>query len=99
MTHTHPTPSRLRPIALAVAFALAGAAMSPAQAIDFGDQDGFHGTVNTTVTYGVSWRVQDPDRGLIGKANLDPTTSSKTNAQQRESKGRWSVNSDDADQK
>ena len=92
--------SRMRPVATAVALALAGVVLAPAaMAIDFGDQDGFHGTVNTAVSYGVTWRVQDPDRGLIGKANLDPTISSKPNSVQRQSKGRWSVNSDDADLK
>jgi len=91
------SPAARRPIALAVALALAGAL--PAHAVDFGDQDGFHGTVNTTVSYGVAWRVQDPDENLIGKANLDPSVITMSNAQQRAAPGRWSVNTDDGDLK
>lgn len=91
-------PSRVRPIAAAVALALA-TLLPVAQAADFGEQEGFHGTVNTTVTYGVGFRVQSPDEDFIGKANLDPTIPTQTNAQQRAAPGRWSVNSDDGDRK
>lgn len=97
MKNQNTFPSALCPIAAAVALALAG--VMPAQAIEFGEQDGFHGTVNTTVSYGVAWRMQDPDSDFIGKANLNPAIVTMPNAQQRAAPGRWSVNTDDGDLK
>lgn len=92
----------MRPLSVAVALALGGAVL-PAQAFEFGEQDGFHGTVNTTVTYGVSWRVASPDDDLIGKAQFNPAISLPPFAlgspEQRAARGRYSVNGDDADLK
>ncbi|MCR6700468.1 MAG: hypothetical protein NVV68_04585 [Dokdonella sp.] len=55
----HARPAR-NALALATALALAGLA-APAAAISFGNDDGFHGTLNTTLSYGISVRVQDRD--------------------------------------
>ena len=102
--NTHiPTGSRLRrpvhnALALATALALVGFA-SQAQAFQFGDQDGFHGTVNTTLGYGIGWRTQDAADDLIGKAQFNPLVSALglgTQAQ-RDARGRYSVNGDDGD--
>jgi hypothetical protein len=99
--HSKPR-SGLRPIAAAVAFALGAAAIVPAaQAFEFGNQDGLHGTVNTTVTYGVSWRVASQDPDLIGKAQFNPLVGvppfTLGSPEQRAARGRYSVNFDDGD--
>lgn len=93
----------LRPLASAVAVALGAAVILPAQAFEFGEQDGFHGTVNTTVTYGAAWRVASPDDDLIGKVQFNPAISlppfSLGSPEQRAARGRYSVNGDDANLK
>ena len=81
--------------ALGAAIALALAVAAPAHAIEFEFGDGWTGNLDTTVSYGVSMRMQDADRDLIGKANLNPTVFTLSNAAQRGAIGRWSVNSDD----
>jgi len=95
--HTHTVRPLPRGLAIAICLALAGMATQSAHAIEFGDADGLHGTVNTTLTYGVSYRTQDVDKGLIGKAYFNPLVSTLPNAQQRTAPGRWSVNGDDGD--
>lgn len=91
----------LRPLASAVALALGAFVVVPAQAFEFGDQDGFHGNVNTTLTYGAAWRVASPDEDLIGKAQFNPAISQLPlgSQAQRDARGRYSVNGDDADLK
>ena len=66
--------SRLLPrsLSLGIAMALAGMAIQPVHAIEFGDPDGLHGTVNTTVSYGIAYRTQDASNSLIGKAHFNP---------------------------
>lgn len=57
------------PLAMAVAFALLSA---PAvQAFEFGNGE-FTGNLDTTVSLGYSWRTEDRDNNLVGKANLNP---------------------------
>ncbi len=95
--HGMRTPAR-NTLALATALALAGFA-GQAQAFNFGDSDGFYGTVNTTIGYGIGWRTQDPSDDLIGKAHFNPMVSALglgTDAQ-RAARGRYSVNGDDGD--
>ena len=85
-------------LALATALALGGFG-SQVHAFQFGDQDGFHGAVNTTLGYGIGWRTQDADDDLIGKAQFNPLVSALglgTQAQ-RDARGRYSVNGDDGD--
>jgi len=90
-----------RPLAAAVAFALGAFAVVPAQAFEFGDQDGFHGTVNSTLTWGAAWRVASQDDNLIGKAQFNPAIGQLPlgSPEQRAARGRYSVNSDDGDMK
>ena len=57
------------PLAAAVAIGLFAAPM--AQAFDFG-QGELKGSLDTTVSYGISGRLNDPAEGLIGKATLNP---------------------------
>ncbi|MBX3691101.1 DUF1302 domain-containing protein [Dokdonella sp.] len=96
-----PTGRRLRaPVrnALAMATLLAFAGLAgTAQALEFGDQDGFHGSVNTTIGWGMAWRTEDAADDLIGKAQFDPTVSALGlgSAAQRAARGRYSVNGDD----
>ncbi|MEO8672235.1 MAG: DUF1302 domain-containing protein [Tahibacter sp.] len=93
--------SGLRPMAYAVALALGGAVVLPASAFEFGEQDGLHGTVNTTATYGMAWRMSSQDPNLIGKAQFNPLISqppfSLGSPSQRAAIGRYSVNGDDGD--
>ena len=91
----HPALSTL---SLALAFALAGFA-SQAQAFEFGSQDGFNGTVNTTIGYGIGWRTQDASDDLVGKAQFNPLVSALGlgSPNQRLAQGRYSVNGDDGD--
>ena len=93
----------LRPMAVAVAVALSSAVIAPAQAFEFGSSDGFHGTVNSTLTYGAAWRVSSQDDNLIGKAQFNPAISQPPFAlgspSQRAARGRYSVNGDDGDMK
>lgn len=91
---------RPAPRSLTVAIALvlaAGIAPQVAQAFQFGDTNGLSGTVNTTVSYGISYRVSDVNEDLIAKAHWDPTIAFKTPLQQRAAKGAFSANGDDGD--
>lgn len=83
-------------LSLSLAVALAGVA-SQAQAFEFGEQDGFNGTVNTTIGYGIGWRTQDASDDLIGKAQFNPLVSALGLGSdlQRQAQGRYSVNGDD----
>ena len=57
------------PLAMAVAFALLSA---PAvQAFEFSNGE-LTGNLDTTVSLGYSWRTEDRDPDLIGKANFNP---------------------------
>jgi len=103
MTINHNTTvrSRLLPrgLSAAIAVALTGFAFAPAHAIEFGDPDAWHGTVNTTLSYGAAYRTQDASSSLIGKAYFDPTIGAQPlgGSAQRAARGRWSVNGDDGD--
>lgn len=86
-------------LSTAIALALAGAA-SGAAALDFTSGE-WSGSLDTTVSYGVSVRAEDPNDTTVGKANLNPLFPllGLTNPQQRAAPGRWSVNGDDANLK
>ena len=84
-------------LAAAITLVLAGFAATPAQALEFGSADGLHGTLNTTLSYGVSIRTSDPSSDQIAKAYYDPTIGSQPNPQQRAAKGAFSANHDDGD--
>ena len=92
--------SRMRSPALStLSVALAMAFAGQAQALEFGDQDGFNAVINTTIGYGIGWRTQDASDDLIGKAQFDPTVFSLGlgTQDQRDAPGRYSVNGDDGD--
>lgn len=58
------------PLALAVAFALLSAPV--VQAFEF-EKGELTGSIDTTVSLGYSWRTEDRDPNLVGKANFNPT--------------------------
>ena len=82
---------------MAITVALAGYAAAPAQAFEFGESDGLHGTVNTTLSYGVDVRVADPSDQIVAKSYYNPLVGLLPNAQQRAAKGAFSANVDDGD--
>jgi hypothetical protein len=86
-------------LSTAIALALAASAGS-VQALEFSNGE-WSGSLDTTVSYGVSVRAEDPYESNTGKANLNPLFPllGLTNAQQRAAPGRWSVNGDDANLK
>lgn len=84
-----------RALGASITLALAGFAAAPAYAIEFEFGDGWTGNLDTTISYGVSRRMQDASLSNIGKANLNPLVFTLPNAAQRETAGRWSVNNDD----
>jgi hypothetical protein len=86
-----------RGLAMAITVALAGYATAPAQAFEFGESDGLHGTVNTTLSYGVDVRVADPSDQIVAKSYYNPLVGLLPNAQQRAAKGAFSANADDGD--
>ncbi len=81
-------------IALALMLGFAG----PVHAIEIYNGE-LTGSFDTTISYGATWRAEDPDPENLGKAFYNPATSLLTNAQQRDQLGRWSVNNDDGNQK
>ena len=97
--HTKNSNARIvvRPLALALAAAIAGTLAGTAHAVEFGTEDGWHGSLNTTLSYGVSFRVADQDPDLIAKAHYDPLIGLQSNAAQRAAKGAFSANHDDGD--
>jgi len=95
------------PLALAVAVALAAPA---AHAIEFSRGE-LSGTLDTTLSYGVAVRMQDPADDLIGKAQFNPALVAQISALQAQgryleaqalqvgARGRFSVNRDDGNLK
>jgi hypothetical protein len=109
--HTHVRAGRpmlLRaPMALAVGAALLAGS---AHAAEFSRGD-FTMSIDTTLTYGASSRMEDRNNDLVGKINLDPTLGARVTALQQQNRwaeaqalavsapGRFSVNSDDGNLK
>jgi hypothetical protein len=88
----------VRPLALALAAAIVAGTATQASAFDFGENsEGWHGSLNTTLSYGVDFRVADQDPDLIAKAHYNPLVGLLPNAQQRAAKGAFSANHDDGD--
>lgn len=79
----------------AIALALAVAAPIPTQAFDFDFGNDWSGSWDTSLSYGISQRLDDADPDLLGHAQFNPAIGQLSNAQQRLAPGRWSVNSDD----
>jgi hypothetical protein len=74
--------------------ALMGLIGTNANAIEF-NNDEWSGSFDTTVSYGAQWRAGDLDPENVGKAYHNPLDMLLSNAERRESVGRWSVNGDD----
>jgi len=89
-------PARGLMAAVALMLPLQGA--GPAFAIEFSSGE-LSGNFDTTISYGATWRIDDPDPDNLGKAFHNPTTFLLDNAGQRAQLGRWSVNNDDGNQK
>jgi hypothetical protein len=79
-----------RNILAAAILAIAG---TSAQAIEFNNGE-WSGSFDTTVSYGAAWRASDLDPDNVGKAYFNPLNGFLSNAERRESVGRWSVNND-----
>jgi hypothetical protein len=86
-----------RALPSSIALALVALTASSAQAVEFDFENDWHGTWDTSVSYGVSQRLDDADPDLLGHAQFNPAIGQQTNAQQRLAPGRWSVNTDDGD--
>ncbi|PWB60732.1 MAG: DUF1302 domain-containing protein, partial [Betaproteobacteria bacterium] len=61
--------SEFRPMLKPMALALALAGAGPVAAFQFDTDYGVKGSLDTTVSYGISVRASDPDKGLIGIVN------------------------------
>lgn len=94
MTHLNAKQMRRRTLGTAISLALVGAFAAPAQAVEFSSGN-WSGTLDTTLSYGASMRVQDRDSELIGLANLNHFVSLTPLTDQVNAPGRFSVNSDD----
>lgn len=93
---------------LAAAVTLALVAVAPAHAFEFGNGE-LTGSLDTSLSYGLSFRTQDPATNLIGKAAFNPLLAAQVNALtaqgrfleaqalQIASPGAFSVNGDDGD--
>lgn len=81
-------------LARAMSAVLLGAVAAPAMAFEYSNGD-FRMNVDSTLSYGLSWRVEDQDPSLIGKAQFNPAIFAAPNAAQRAAQGRFSVNTDD----
>ncbi|HEX4482006.1 MAG TPA: DUF1302 domain-containing protein [Rudaea sp.] len=84
-------------LAVAIALALNASVATRAHAIEFGDAEGFHGTWNTTLSYGIAVRTEDPSSDNVAKAYYDPLVGTLPNPEQRAAKGAFSANHDDGD--
>ncbi len=78
----------------AISLALITLVSAPVQAIEFSSGD-WSGTIDTTLSYGASMRVQERDDELIGLANINPLIGTRPLAEQIAAPGRFSVNGDD----
>ncbi|MGD8384806.1 MAG: DUF1302 domain-containing protein [Lysobacterales bacterium] len=73
---------------------LSAMASTSASALDFSSGE-MTGSLDTTISFGATWRATDAKEKFIGKAWFNPTTFLLDNAGQRAAPGRWSVNNDD----
>ncbi|MEM1090893.1 MAG: DUF1302 domain-containing protein [Pseudomonadota bacterium] len=79
---------------LAPAIALAASITTlPAFGFEFSTGE-LQGYLDTTISYGASWRVEDRCRDCVGKAALDPLIGFRPIEEQVAAPGRFSVNND-----
>ena len=92
------TPIKIKPLIAALAASMLCLAGSSVWAKEF-QLGELSGNFDTTISYGASWRMDDPDADNIGKAHYrppyNPGIGAQDNAAQRAALGRFSVNSDD----
>lgn len=69
---------------------------TPVMAVEINNGE-WTGSLDTTVSYGASWRIDDYDPEDVGKAANNPITFLLPNAAARAQTGRFSVNDDDGD--
>ena len=65
-----------------------------ALAIELSSDGEWSGSFDTTISFGMAWRAGDLDPDNVGKAYFDPLNGFLSNAERRDSVGRWSVNND-----
>ena len=80
----------------ALSAALLGATSAPLQAFEFSSGE-WSANLDTTISYGASWRMDDLDPSLVGKQSIvnNPAVFALDKLAQREVTGRWSANGDD----
>ena len=78
----------------ALALAILGTVSPPAQAIEFSSGE-WTGNIDTTISYGASWRLKDYDPSMVGKQANNPLVFTMDKLAQRDVIGRWSANGDD----
>ena len=72
------SPAARRSIGAPLALAIAAALLAPAaQAVEFSIGDAT-ANLDTTLSYGASWRMQEQDDDLIGKARFNPALVAQT---------------------
>ncbi len=101
---THNKQIRLKPLKVAMMIAALGLSSGGIAKTWYKDDLSF--SIDTTISYGASMRLKDPDNRLIGKSNLNPfvaidmaTGQPSTLEQRIAAPGRWSINGDDGNMK
>ncbi len=91
---------KLTPLKAAM-LAVAMGATGSATAAELWNNGDYSLNIDTTVSYGASWRLNDRDDRLVGKSNVNPLVSinlaqgrSSTLGERIAAPGRWSINSD-----
>ncbi|WP_179952053.1 DUF1302 domain-containing protein [Marinicella rhabdoformis] len=86
------TKLKLNKLKAAMMMVALGATTAPmAKTWDNGD---WSFSVDTTLSYGASWRVEDRDDRLVGKSNINPFVGALPFEQRLAAPGRWSNNGD-----
>jgi hypothetical protein len=81
-------------LASAVGVALLALSGTTAQAWEFSNGE-WTGSIDTTLSYGASWRTKDYDPSRVGKQANNPLVFTLPKAEQNNVIGRWSANGDD----
>ncbi len=83
-----------RAIASAIALVIAGLGSSLVHAVEFSSGE-WSGSLDTTISYGASWRATDNKAEDVGKSTNNPIIFNFPYANQAAQVGRWSNNDDD----
>lgn len=97
MKQTHMKTSLKRGLLVAsIGLALAGLSSTPVVAWEFSTDDNeITGSIDTTISYGASWRTSSAKASEVAKAVNNPLTFTLPYEQQVAAVGRWSNNDDD----